>query len=187
MIHFRSQATQELVQNLISSEAALKNSERLNINLTINLKKLEKKIEIMETQMKDSNLKLLTARGQLETKEEELIFLKEGFNSNKNAEESPKIIDDLSAQLLEKDKMLATVWEELMIKDKLLSANAETTQRLRLEQAMFLEEAQKMQRRLVSKSDSEIMQIRMENHRLAQLIFYHEKLKVMLEQWVEKV
>jgi chromosome segregation ATPase len=171
----------------------------MNLKLTRSRKEVEKQLQVMEKQMKENNLKLLTTAGLLKTKEEETASLKAKLALYNNKEGIKQKIDELSGQLMEKDTLVAIAFEEIKAKDKMINDAVQTVNKISEERRITFEQAQKLKAQIdnnesvkmgtennlqhvIIKKNQEIEQIKMENHRLAEMIFGHERMKTTLEE-----
>jgi hypothetical protein len=187
---------------LDSVEAALKNSEEVNLKLTRSRKEMEKKVHEMEKHMKDTNLKLLTTSGNLKIREEETAALKARLCLLDNKEGIKQKLDELAAHLMEKDALLGIAWEEIKIKDNMLDNAIKSLQKMNEERRIIFENSHKLKSQLTSNENlkmgneshlkcliaekmQEIQQIKVENNNLADMIFGHEAMRGKMEEYVK--
>lgn len=183
---------EELVNALANAEAALKNSEDMNVKLTRSRKDVEKQMQDMEKLMKEANLKLLTFQGQLKAKEEETAALKSRLALYDNKEGAKQKIDELSALLVQKDTLLGVAWAEAKMKDLMLDDAGRKLHKLIDERRIVFEQSQKLKlqldtnenrlmgnesslKQLVNQKEMEIQSIKIENNRLAEVIMSQEQ------------
>lgn len=142
--------------------------------------------------LKEANIKILSCQGQLRVKEEENADLKMKLALYDNKEGVKQKIDELSAQILEKETLLAVAWEEVKGKDSILENSIKTLQKMMEERCFIFEQSQKLKAQLdnnesnlkfiISQKDQEFQQIKVENNRLAEIIFKHEGFKSHYEE-----
>lgn len=197
--HFRNISDRELVEKLSNAEAALKNSEDMNLKLTRSRKDLEKQLLEMEKQIKETNLKLLTFQGHLKTKDDENAALKARLAMYDNKEGAKQKIEELSALLVQKDTLLGVAWAEAKMKDRMLEDAGRNLHKLIEERCIIFEQSQNLKsqlnvnenlkmgnesslKQLVHQKEIEFQQIKVENNHMAQIIFGHEEMKNRMEE-----
>lgn len=155
-------------------------------------KELEKQLQEMNKILKEANIKVLSC-------EEENAELKAKLALYDNKEGMKQKIEELSAQLLEKESLLAVAWEEVKGKDSLLENSIKALQKMMEERCFIFEQSLKLKAQLdsnenlkmgnesnlkfiISQKDQEFQQIKVENNRLAEIIFKHEGFKTHYEE-----
>lgn len=159
----------------------------MNLKLIRNQREMEKQSQDKEKHSKEMNLKMLTALGQFKTKEDEISALKARLALYDNKEGIKQKIDELTAQLSEKETMLGIVWEEVKTKDNLLANAIKSMQKMSDERRIILEHSQKLKslmdnneniqfgnenslKFMLSEKNKEILQIKHGNQEMADLI-----------------
>lgn len=175
---------EEIVEKLVNTEAALKNSEEMNLKLVRSRKEIESKFQDIEKQLRDTKTKLATTQILLRAKEEECNGHKSKLSNYNNKEGTQQTIDELTAQLMEKESVIQMIAEETKIKEDMLKDAAITVQKMGEERILLFEQAQKFKVQLDFKSslEEELQQIKIENNNMAGVIFEHEKLKNQLQE-----
>lgn len=168
----------------MNTEAALKNSEEMNIKLVRGRKEMEKKLQDMEQHISGTNSKLSSTQTLLRDKEMEIAGQKSKLAAYDNKEGMKQTIDELTAQLTEKDSVLQVATEEAKVKGNLLQEATNMIQKLSDERMLIFEQSQKFKGELdmINKKEGDLQQIKLENNRLAQVIIEHERIKHELEE-----
>lgn len=158
------------------------NSEATNIKHISIQKDLEKKIDEMDKKMKETNLKLLTAEGALKTKEKMLADVRVKLEMSQiHYKEMKYQVEQFEAAMIKKSMDNVNLNEELRIKDELLMEASEMVQKVSKERNSVCNQTEKIRTQLDSENDL-IFDLKMENSRLAEVIFQLESIRTELEK-----
>ena len=186
--HFRNVngiIPEEFVEKLNATEAALRNSEELNFKLVRGRKELERNLQEMEKQLRNTTASLSAIQVALRSKEEECAGYKSKLALFENKDGTKQIVDEMRAQLMEKQAVTQVAWEETKITKGLLNDAVNMIHKLQEERGLILDQAQKFQLNQAQQKSSmqeEIQQIVLENKKLAEVVLQHEKVKNQLQQ-----
>lgn len=157
----------------------------MNFKLVRGRKELQKNLQEMEEQLKNTTASLLAIQVTLRLKEEECAGHKTKLALLDSKEGSKQIVEEMKAQLMEKQAMTQIAWEETKITNGLLNDAVNMIHKLQEERGLILEQAQKYQldhAQQKSSMQGEIQQIVLENNKLAGVVLQHEKVKNQLQQ-----
>jgi chromosome segregation ATPase len=171
-----SKKSGDIVDRIIAAEFKLKETEKENIKLIMEQKELNKKFEELDTEMKETKLKLLTARGQLKAKEQESKALKAKVGKVVKPGDMDQKIAELKAELEKKDGVFTSAWRNASVKQKQIKEakkkTAETVEDVNIMSQKL--KALEIENSFVSKIAEECDLAKSNNIRMAEIIFKYE-------------
>ena len=121
----------------------------------------------MEKQLNNTTATLMAVQVKLRMKEEECAEYKSKLALLGSKEGSKQTLDEMKAQLMEKEAVTQVAWEETKITNGLLHDAVKMIQKLQEERGLILDQAQKYQIQQKSTMQEEIQKIIRENNNLA--------------------
>lgn len=121
----------------------------------------------MEKQLNNTTATLMAVQVKLRMKEEECAEHKSKLALLGSKEGSKQTLDEMKAQLMEKEAVTQVAWEETKITNGLLHDAVKMIQKLQEERGLILDQAQKYQIQQKSTMQEEIQKIIRENNNLA--------------------
>jgi glutamate synthase domain-containing protein 1 len=162
----------------------LKKTEEENMKLIMEQKDLDKKLAELDKEMKDTNLKLLTARGQLKFKDQENKVLKTKVGKVVKPCDMDQKIAELKAELEKKDGVFTSAWRDASAKEKQMKEVKKKTAKT-VEDVNIMGQKLKsleIENSFVSKIAEECDLAKANNIRMAEIIFKYETNIAALEE-----
>lgn len=166
-------------------EAALQNSDDLNIKFSRDRKELSKKLADTEQQLMETSTQLAITLKKLKAKEEENAGQKAKLAVYDNKEGMKQTIDELTTRLAEKDSVMRLLCEETKMKESLLKETVEANKKLLEERNINFEKMQNMKLQhdyYKTSEQQDIQQLQNENMKMADMIFHHEECQRAMEE-----